>query len=96
VPPALRRAGVPSVRVADATLARAIVLVRMRLGGGSNRTLARIARKSWEDYLALRRHGLAGRRGCGTTQCDPRSSRCRYFTCGRVCFPINCMIIMHF
>ncbi|MEE4147085.1 MAG: hypothetical protein V2I26_19935 [Halieaceae bacterium] len=49
--------------VADATLARAIVLVPMRLGGESNRTPARIARKTWEDYLALRRHGLGGPAG---------------------------------
>jgi len=58
VPPAPRRAGVPPVRVADATLARAIVLVRMRLGGESNRTLARIAGKILEDDLALGCHGL--------------------------------------
>lgn len=36
------------------------VLVRMRLGGTSNRALAEIARKTWEDYQALRRHGLGG------------------------------------
>ena len=41
------------------------VLVRMRLGGESNRTLAKIARKSWEDYLALRRNGLGGPAGLG-------------------------------
>jgi hypothetical protein len=58
-----RRAGEPPVLVADATLARAIVLVPMRLGGESNRTPARIARKTWEDYLALRRHGLGGPAG---------------------------------
>lgn len=34
------------------------VLVRMRLGGESNRSLAQIARKSWEDYQALRGNGL--------------------------------------
>lgn len=36
------------------------VLVPMRLGGKSNRNLREIARKSWEDYQILRRHG----RGC--------------------------------
>jgi glycosyltransferase len=35
------------------------VLVRMRLGGESNRSLATIARKSWEDYLVLTRNGLS-------------------------------------
>ena len=32
----------------------------MRLGGESNRSLGKIARKSWEDFLALRRNGLGG------------------------------------
>jgi len=41
------------------------VLVRMRWGGESNRSLAKITRKSWEDYLALRRNGLAGPAGLG-------------------------------
>jgi glycosyltransferase len=36
------------------------VLVRMRLGGESNRSLAKIARKSREDYQALRRNGQGG------------------------------------
>jgi glycosyltransferase involved in cell wall biosynthesis len=36
------------------------VLVRMRLGGVSNRSLAKIARKTWEDYQALRGNGLGG------------------------------------
>lgn len=36
------------------------VLVRMRLGGASNRSFANIARKSQEDYLALRRNGVGG------------------------------------
>ena len=35
-------------------------LVRMRLGGASNRSLPQIARKSWEDYLALRRNAVGG------------------------------------
>jgi glycosyltransferase len=36
------------------------VLVKMRLGGASNRSLANIVRKSWEDYLVLRRNGIGG------------------------------------
>lgn len=36
------------------------VLVKMRVGGESNRSLARIARKSYEDYLALRHNGVGG------------------------------------
>ncbi len=36
------------------------VLVKMRVGGESNRSLGRIARKSREDYLALRRNGVGG------------------------------------
>ncbi len=36
------------------------VLVKMRLGGVSNRSLANIIRKSYEDYLALRRNGIGG------------------------------------
>lgn len=36
------------------------VLVKMRLGGISNRSLANILQKSREDYLALRRNGVGG------------------------------------
>lgn len=36
------------------------VLVRMRLGGKSNRNLKEIVRKSWEDYQILRRQGQGG------------------------------------
>jgi glycosyltransferase len=36
------------------------VLVKMRMGGTSNRSLANIVRKSREDYLALRRNGVGG------------------------------------
>lgn len=36
------------------------VLVKMRLGGESNRSLARIWRKSYEDYQALRRNDVGG------------------------------------
>lgn len=36
------------------------VLVRMRWGGESNRSLGRILRKSREDYTALRRNGVGG------------------------------------
>lgn len=41
------------------------VLVRMRLGGKSNRNLRHIARKSWEDYQILRRQGRADALGLG-------------------------------
>lgn len=36
------------------------VLVRMRVGGASNRSLKQILRKSREDYLALRRNRMGG------------------------------------
>lgn len=36
------------------------VLVKMRLGGASNRSFANIVRKSKEDYLALRRNDVGG------------------------------------
>jgi glycosyltransferase len=36
------------------------VLVRMRVGWTSNRSLRRILRKSWEDYRALRANGMGG------------------------------------
>ena len=36
------------------------VLVKMRLGGVSNRSLGNILRKSKEDYLVLRRNGIGG------------------------------------
>jgi len=36
------------------------VLVRMRVGGESNRSLGRILRKSREDYLALRNNDVGG------------------------------------
>ena len=36
------------------------VLVKMRVGGESNRSLGRILRKSREDYRAMRRHGVGG------------------------------------
>ncbi len=36
------------------------VLVRMRLGGISNRSLRHILRKSWEDYRALRANRMGG------------------------------------
>ncbi len=37
-----------------------LVLVRMRVGGESNRSLSRILRKSREDYRALRENGIGG------------------------------------
>ncbi|MER8548327.1 glycosyltransferase [Mesorhizobium sp. M1169] len=36
------------------------VLVKMRVGGESNRSLERILRKSYEDYRALRLNGIGG------------------------------------
>jgi glycosyltransferase involved in cell wall biosynthesis len=36
------------------------IMVRMRLGGESNRSLGRIVLKSREDYRAMRRHGVGG------------------------------------
>lgn len=36
------------------------VMVRMRVGGESNRSLGRILQKSREDYRAIRRHGVGG------------------------------------
>lgn len=36
------------------------VLVKMRVGGSSNRSLANIMRKSREDYSAIRRNGVGG------------------------------------
>jgi len=36
------------------------VLVKMRVGGESNRSLSRILLKSREDFIALRRHGVGG------------------------------------
>lgn len=36
------------------------VMVKMRMGGESNRSLGRIIRKSREDYRALRRNGVGG------------------------------------
>jgi glycosyltransferase involved in cell wall biosynthesis len=36
------------------------VMVKMRVGGASNRSLANVVRKTREDYRALRRHGVGG------------------------------------
>ena len=36
------------------------VMVKMRVGGESNRSLSRILRKSREDYIALRRYDVGG------------------------------------
>ena len=36
------------------------VLVKMRVGGESNRSLGRVMRKSREDYRALRRNDIGG------------------------------------
>ena len=37
-----------------------MVMVRMKMGGVSNRSMAHILRKSREDYRAIRRHGVGG------------------------------------
>lgn len=42
------------------------VLVRMRLGGKSNRNLKEVVQKSREDYQILRRHGRGGPPGTGS------------------------------
>ncbi|HCQ66710.1 MAG TPA: glycosyl transferase [Rhodobacteraceae bacterium] len=47
------RAGVRSVYVPE-------VLVKMRVGGASNRSLRTILKKSREDYRALRKNGIGG------------------------------------
>lgn len=49
----LGRAGLRPVYVPE-------VLVKMRMGGESNRSLSRVLRKSREDYAALRRNGVGG------------------------------------
>jgi glycosyltransferase involved in cell wall biosynthesis len=36
------------------------VLVRMRVGGASNRSVRHVLRKSWEDYRALRENRIGG------------------------------------
>ncbi len=36
------------------------VLVKMRVGGASNRSLSNIMQKTREDYIALRRNGVGG------------------------------------
>lgn len=36
------------------------VLVKMRVGGVSNRSLRDVIRKSWEDYLVMRRNRIGG------------------------------------
>lgn len=36
------------------------VLIKMRVGGESNRSLKQIVRKSREDYVAIKRNGVGG------------------------------------
>ena len=36
------------------------VMVRMKMGGASNKSFAHMIRKSREDYRAIRRHGVGG------------------------------------
>ena len=45
---------------ADDVYADTQVLVRMRVGGVSNRSVRTVLRKSWEDYRALRANGVGG------------------------------------
>lgn len=42
------------------------VLVMMRLGGESNGSLKKVMRKSWEDWLAMRRNGVGSLGGVGS------------------------------
>lgn len=42
------------------------VLVKMRLGGESNGSLKKVIRKSWEDWLAMRRNGIGSLGGVGS------------------------------
>lgn len=53
------------------------VLVRMRLGGTSNRSLGQIIRKSKEDYRAIRRHRQGG---IGTLLCKNLSKLGQFVT----------------
>jgi glycosyltransferase involved in cell wall biosynthesis len=41
------------------------VLVKMRVGGDSNRSLKNLIRKSWEDWLAMRRNRIGNLGGIG-------------------------------
>lgn len=52
----LRLLSTPSIRVAYFPQ----IMVRMRVGGASNRSIGNIIRKSKEDYLALRRNHIGG------------------------------------
>ncbi len=52
----LRLLSTPSIRVAYIPQ----IMVRMRVGGASNRSIGNIIRKSKEDYLALRRNHIGG------------------------------------
>lgn len=54
------RGQVIGVLHADDVYADAEVLVRMRVGGASNRLLGHIVRKSWDDYPALRTNRIGG------------------------------------
>ncbi len=42
------------------------VLVKMRLGGESNGSFTKVMRKSWEDWLAMRRNGVGRLGGVGS------------------------------
>jgi len=53
------------------------VLVRMRLGGVSNRSLANLLRKSREDLWVIHRHGIGG---IGTLICKNLSKLGQFFT----------------
>lgn len=42
------------------------VLVKMRVGGASNESLEKVVRKSWEDWLAMRRNRIGNFGGVGS------------------------------
>ncbi len=52
------------------------VFVKMRVGGESNKSLAKIAQKSREDYRAIRRNGVGG---IGTLVCKNLSKIQQFF-----------------
>lgn len=52
------------------------VLVKMRVGGESNRSIGRIARKSSEDYRALKKNSVGG----ATTLLGKNTSKLKQFT----------------
>ena len=55
------------------------VLVKMRLGGASNRSLGRVLLKSREDYRALRKNGVGG---IGTVVCKNLRKVAQFYPAG--------------